>query len=89
MRRAVHAATGSETGSDGHVVAPVDERLDYAVSGADGTIDIDEVRRRHPERVIRRNGHTWEAVDPTGFLPPVESGRLDFLDAMLGTGEAG
>jgi len=60
------------------------------VSGADGTIEIDEVRRRHPERVIRRNGLTWEAVDPTGFLPPVESGRLDFLDAMLGTpGEAG
>jgi hypothetical protein len=60
------------------------------MSGADGTADVDEVRSRHPERVIRRNGLTWEAVDPTGLLPPVESGRLDFLDAMLGVaGEAG
>jgi len=60
------------------------------VSGADGTADVDEVRARHPERVIRRNGLTWEAVDPTGLLPPVESGRLDFLDAMLGgAGEPG
>lgn len=51
---------------------------------------IDEVRARHPERVIRLNGLTWEAIDPTGLLPPVESGRLDFLEAMLGrTGDAG
>jgi hypothetical protein len=55
------------------------------VSRADGTAEIDAVRGRHPERVIRRNGLTWEAVDPTGLLPTVESGRLDFLDAMLGT----
>jgi hypothetical protein len=58
-----------------------------AVSGADGTADVDEVRGRHPERVIRRNGLTWEAVDPTGLLPTVESRRLDFLDAMLGTAQ--
>ena len=51
---------------------------------------IDEVRARHPERVIRRVGFTWEAVDPTGLLPTVESGRLDFLEAMLGRpGNAG
>jgi hypothetical protein len=56
------------------------------VSGADGTADVNQVRARHPERVIRRNGLTWEAVDPTGLLPPVESGRLDFLDSMLGSG---
>ena len=49
-------------------------------------ITIDEVRARHPERVIRRVGFTWVAVDPTGLLPPVESARLDFLDAMLGGG---
>jgi len=48
--------------------------------------DIEEVRVRHPEREIRRNGLTWEAVDPTGLLPPAESSRLDFLDAMLGEG---
>jgi hypothetical protein len=60
------------------------------VSGGDGTADIDEVRTRHPERRIRRNGRIWEAVDPTGLLPTVESGRLDFLDAMLGgSGEPG
>jgi hypothetical protein len=60
------------------------------VNGGDGTADVDEVRGRHPERVIRRNGLTWEAVDPTGLLPTVESGRLDFLDAMLGgAGDAG
>lgn len=59
------------------------------MSGANGKVDVDEVRRRHPERVIRLNGLTWEAVDPTGLLPTVESGRLDFLEAMLGTaGEA-
>lgn len=55
------------------------------VSGGHGTVDVDEVRARHPERVIRRNGLTWEAVDPTGLLPTVGSGRLDFLEAMLGT----
>ena len=60
------------------------------MSGADGTADVDEVRSRHPEREIRRIGFTWVATDPTGLLPPVESGRLDFLDAMLGTaGKAG
>jgi hypothetical protein len=48
--------------------------------------DIDEVRARHPEREIRREGLTWVAHDRTGLLPPVESGRLDFLDAMLGEG---
>lgn len=47
---------------------------------------IDEVRARHPEREIRRDGLTWVASDPTGFLPPVESSRLEFLDAMLGEG---
>ena len=52
--------------------------------GGSAMITIDEVRARHPGREIRRNGLTWEAVDPTGLLPPVESGRLDFLDAMLG-----
>jgi len=46
--------------------------------------DIEEVRARHPEREIRRKGLTREAVDPTGLLPPVESGLLEFLDAMLG-----
>jgi len=51
-------------------------------------ITIDEVRARHPERVIRRVGFTWVATDPTGLLPPVESGRLDFLDAELGEGGA-
>jgi len=56
-------------------------------SGADVT-DIDEVRARHPEREIRRDGFTWVASDPTGLLPPVESRRLDFLDAMLGEEEA-
>lgn len=55
------------------------------MSGPDGTAETDEVRGRNPERVIRRNGLTWEAVGPTGFLSPVESGRLDFLDAMPGT----
>lgn len=60
------------------------------MSGGEGTADVDEVRARHPERVIRRDGLTWEAVDPTGLLPTVESGRLDFLEAMLdATGGAG
>ena len=51
--------------------------------------DIGEVRARHPERVIRLEGLTYVATDPTGLLPPVESGRLDFLEAMLGEGKAG
>lgn len=50
------------------------------------TIDIDEVRARHPDRVIRREGFTWIATDPEGTMPPVESGRLDLLDAELSTG---
>ena len=51
--------------------------------------DIDEVRARHPEREFRLEGFTYIASDPTGLLPTVESGRLDFLEAMLGTaGEA-
>ena len=33
------------------------------------------------------DGFTYVATDPTGLLPPVESGRLDFLEAMLGGGE--
>jgi hypothetical protein len=50
---------------------------------------IDEVRARHPDRMIRREGFTWVATDPKGAKPPIESGRLDFLDAMLGeAGEA-
>jgi len=60
-------------------------------SGADGTErageGLDEVRARHPEREIRRDGFTWVASDPTGLLPPAESWRLDFLEAMLGEGE--
>jgi hypothetical protein len=56
------------------------------VTFAAGDADVDEVRSRHPERVIRLNGLTWEAVDPAGLLPPVESERLDLLDSMLGTG---
>ena len=59
------------------------------MSGVGGTANVDEVRARHPERVIRLNGLTWEAVDPTGLLPTVESGRLDFLDAMLGVAGQG
>jgi hypothetical protein len=59
------------------------------VSPPDGTAGIDEVRARHPERVIRRDGLTYVATDPTGLLPPVESARLDFLEAMLGEGETG
>jgi hypothetical protein len=47
--------------------------------------EVDEVRARHPERVIRRNGVTWQAVDPIWLLPTVESERLDFLEAMLST----
>jgi hypothetical protein len=49
---------------------------------------IDEVRARHPEREIRLEGFTYVAKDPTGLLPDVESGRLDFLDAALGEGKA-
>jgi hypothetical protein len=56
----------------------------------DRTVNVDEVRARHPDRVIRREGFTWVASDPDGAMPSVESGRLDFLDAMLGgTGETG
>jgi hypothetical protein len=50
---------------------------------------IEEVRARHPGREIRRDGLTWVASDPAGLLPPVESGRLDFLDALLGGGDCG
>lgn len=57
---------------------------------SDGTVDVDEVRARHPERVIRREGFMWVATDPESFLPPLESARLDFLDALLDeVGEAG
>jgi hypothetical protein len=60
-----------------------------AASAGDGTPDVDEVRARHPERVIRREGFTWVAVDPEGVMEPLESARLDFLDALLDeTGQA-
>lgn len=51
------------------------------MSTGEGTADIDQVRARHPEREIRLEGFTYVASDPTGLLPPVESGRLDFLEA--------
>lgn len=71
LRKAVHAGSGSETGADGHLAAPAE-------------LTISEVRARHPGRVIRRDGLTWVATDPAGLLPPSESARLGYLDAMLG-----
>lgn len=73
FRKAVHADTGREAGADGHLAAPAE-------------LTISEVRDRYPERVIRRDGFTWVAMDPTGLLAPAESGRLDLLNAMLGDG---
>jgi hypothetical protein len=61
-----------------------------AVSVGGGMPDLDQVRARHPERVIRREGFMWVATDPEGVRPPLESARLDFLDALLDeTGASG
>jgi hypothetical protein len=50
---------------------------------------VDEIRARHPDWLIRRDGFTWVAVDPQGVMAPLESARLDFLDALLDeTGQA-
>jgi hypothetical protein len=46
-------------------------------------ITVDEIRARHLDRVIRREGFAWVATDPAGNKPPVESGRLDLLDTAL------
>lgn len=59
------------------------------LAGHSAAVTVEEIRARHPNRVIRREGFKWVATDPKGIMPPLDSVRLDFLDALLDeTGEA-
>jgi hypothetical protein len=71
LRKAVHAGTGTETGAGGHLAAPAE-------------LTIGEVRARHPERVIRRDGLARVSVDPAGHLPPARPGRAGFPGVRFG-----